>query len=113
MPGLDFKAMVSCLSNDYAGELGAPKIQLTDDARLICKSTVPGYSLKLKKWSTCPHALLPQNFRQLTPHSALLRRLRQRNSMERQRFRQTRPSLRHQGPPNVLRRVPSREQELL
>jgi hypothetical protein len=52
MPGLDFKAMVSFLSNDYAGELGAPKIQLTDDARLICKSTVPGYSLKLKKWST-------------------------------------------------------------
>jgi hypothetical protein len=52
MPGLDFKKLELIIKNDYEAECEAPKITLTDDGRLICKSTVPGYSLKLKKWST-------------------------------------------------------------
>jgi hypothetical protein len=51
IPGMDFKKMVTIIQNDYAVESVTPKIALTDDGRLICKSTVPGYSLKLKKWS--------------------------------------------------------------
>jgi hypothetical protein len=46
--GMDFEKMAA-LMNDYQVEDG-PKINLTDDGRLICKSTVPGYSLKQKKW---------------------------------------------------------------
>jgi hypothetical protein len=61
MPELDLKTMVSCLSNDYTGPVGTPKIQLTDDARLICKSTVSGYSLKLKKWRTYILIYFPSN----------------------------------------------------
>ncbi|KAH6692073.1 ATPase [Leptodontidium sp. MPI-SDFR-AT-0119] len=45
-----FKAMVSSLENDFGAEQAAPKIRLTADGHLICKSSVPGYSLKLKKW---------------------------------------------------------------
>jgi hypothetical protein len=49
--GMDFKKMVTVIQNDYEDEGEGPKIDLTDDGRLICKSTVPGYSLKQKKWS--------------------------------------------------------------
>jgi hypothetical protein len=48
---MDFKKMVTIIQNDYAVEGVTPKISLTDNGLLICKSTVPGYSLKLKKWS--------------------------------------------------------------
>jgi hypothetical protein len=34
----------------YAEEDASPKVNLTEEAHLICKSTLPGYSLKLKKW---------------------------------------------------------------
>jgi hypothetical protein len=34
----------------YAEEEASPKIKLTEEAHLICKSTLLGYSLKLKKW---------------------------------------------------------------
>ncbi len=51
-PILDFNKMEMVIQNDYEVEGETPKISLTDDGRLICKSTVPGYSLKLKKWST-------------------------------------------------------------
>lgn len=46
-----FKAMVSSLENDFGAQETAPKVRLTADGHLICKSSVPGYSLKLKKWS--------------------------------------------------------------
>jgi len=49
--GMGFKTM-AVLMNDYQAEDG-PKINLTDDGRLICKSTVPGYSLKQKRWREC------------------------------------------------------------
>jgi len=48
---MDFKKMVTVVENDYEDEGNGPKIDLTDDGRLICKSTIPGYSLKQKKWS--------------------------------------------------------------
>ena len=36
--------------NDYDEQETAPKVTLTEQSLLICKSTVKGYSLKLKKW---------------------------------------------------------------
>ena len=48
---LDFKKKVTVIQNDYESEGDGPKIELTEDGHLICKSTVPGYSLKQKKWS--------------------------------------------------------------
>ncbi|PMD36930.1 ATPase [Hyaloscypha variabilis F] len=47
---MDFKKMVTVIQNDYEDEGDGPKIDLTDDGCLICKSTIPGYSLKQKKW---------------------------------------------------------------
>jgi hypothetical protein len=35
---------------NFAEEAVAPVVKLTEDAHLICKSTLLGYSLKLKKW---------------------------------------------------------------
>jgi hypothetical protein len=35
---------------NFAEEVVAPVVKLTEEAHLICKSTLPGYSLKLKKW---------------------------------------------------------------
>ncbi|KAH7388922.1 ATPase [Cadophora sp. MPI-SDFR-AT-0126] len=49
-PPTSFKAMVSSLENDFDAGENAPKRRLTADGHLICKSSVPGYSLKLKKW---------------------------------------------------------------
>ncbi len=46
-----FNEMVTVIQNDYENEGGEPEIELTEDGHLICKSTVPGYSLKQKKWS--------------------------------------------------------------
>jgi hypothetical protein len=37
-------------STVYETEVGKPKVRLTSEAHLICKTTVPGYSLSLKKW---------------------------------------------------------------
>lgn len=42
----DTKAM----QNDYATKEISPEVKLSPEAHLICKATVPGYSLKLKKW---------------------------------------------------------------
>ncbi|KAF4626492.1 hypothetical protein G7Y89_g11663 [Cudoniella acicularis] len=50
IPNVSFKTLVNAVDNDYAMEEVAPKVRLTADGHLICKSTVPGYSLKLKKW---------------------------------------------------------------
>ena len=47
------------LENDFGAQETAPKVRLTADGHLICKSSVPGYSLKLKKWSML---LLLKNF---------------------------------------------------
>lgn len=55
MPGNASKKQLTALENDYEVEQDTPKVALTDEGRLICKSSVPGYSLKLKKWSMyCP-----------------------------------------------------------
>jgi hypothetical protein len=51
VPGMNFKDMVTVIQNDYAVEQEAPKLSLTADGHVICKASVPGYSLKLKKWS--------------------------------------------------------------
>jgi hypothetical protein len=37
-------------STDYQTETAKPKVRLTSEAHLICKTTVQGYSLTLKKW---------------------------------------------------------------
>ncbi|EHL01856.1 putative ATP-dependent zinc metalloprotease FtsH [Glarea lozoyensis 74030] len=37
-------------STVYETETSRPKVRLTDEGCLICKTTVPGYSLSLKKW---------------------------------------------------------------
>jgi hypothetical protein len=34
----------------FSEDLVAPTVQLTEEGHLICKSTLLGYSLKLKKW---------------------------------------------------------------
>jgi hypothetical protein len=39
--------------SNFAEEAVAPKVKLTEEAHLICKSTLLGYSLKLKKWRKC------------------------------------------------------------
>jgi hypothetical protein len=47
------KAQNSRLSKaeaNFAEETVAPVVKLTEEAHLICKSTLLGYSLKLKKW---------------------------------------------------------------
>jgi hypothetical protein len=38
------------LKSDYSLVQVSPKIKLTEEAHLICKEVVSGYSLKLKKW---------------------------------------------------------------
>jgi hypothetical protein len=37
-------------SVNYADKEESPEIKLTEEAHLICKSTLLGYSLKLKRW---------------------------------------------------------------
>jgi hypothetical protein len=37
--------------NRYTGGDAPPKVSLTGDAHMICRPTLQGYSLKLKKWS--------------------------------------------------------------
>ena len=48
---------------NFANEAVNPVITLTEDAHLICKSTLLGYSLKLKKWceSSHFHSLIASN----------------------------------------------------
>ena len=41
-------------TNDYSNEEMPSNLSLTDFAHLICKATLLGYSMKLKKWSTDP-----------------------------------------------------------
>lgn len=49
------------LANDYTHqEENQPKLKLTPEAHLICRSTVKGYSLKLKKWRK--HSQTESNF---------------------------------------------------
>ncbi|KAH8652698.1 ATPase [Tricladium varicosporioides] len=50
VPDMSFKTLVSNLENDFNLEEASPLMRLTSDGHLICKATVPGYSLKLKKW---------------------------------------------------------------
>ena len=41
---------LSKVEANFAEEVAAPVVKLTEEAHLICKSTLLGYSLKLKKW---------------------------------------------------------------
>jgi hypothetical protein len=43
--------------NKYATEGMSSKISLTEYAHLICKGTLLGYSMKMKKWSKIPHMI--------------------------------------------------------
>jgi len=73
---MNFKDMVTVIQNDYAVEQEAPKLNLTADGHVICKASVPGYSLKLKKWSKIPTT----SFKTSTNNfSVFLRRFRQGN----------------------------------
>ena len=76
-----FKAMVSNLDNDFVTEQVAPKVRLTADGHLICKSSVPGYSLKLKKWSMSFEVFFFMR-NQLTSCSAVLCRICDGNRLE-------------------------------
>jgi hypothetical protein len=64
---------------NFAEEAVAPVVKLTEEAYLICKSTLLGYSLKLKKWRKCSinpeHSALITNRQQSTSSSTLLRKL--------------------------------------
>lgn len=52
--------------NNYAKEEMSPTVNLTKDAHLICKPTLLGYSLKLKKWSKYSTGIIPRTVHLLT-----------------------------------------------
>jgi len=79
--GMSFKDMVTVIHNDYTIEQEEPKITLTAEGHLICKSVVPGYSLKLKRWSAYPSN--PALESSLTAYSVFLRRFCEGDRMER------------------------------
>lgn len=66
------KSRLSKAEANFADEAVAPAVKLTEDAQLICKSTLLGYSLKLKKWRNYSRYLISK-WRKLTQTSVLLR----------------------------------------
>jgi hypothetical protein len=50
LPPTSTDSVAQNTGNAYTDEAPEPKLSLTPEAHLICKATVPGYSLKLKKW---------------------------------------------------------------
>lgn len=53
----DLPATKETAANSYSNEEVSPNILLTDFGHLICKATLLGYSMKLKKWSRDPSVI--------------------------------------------------------